>query len=62
MAVVWMVHFIRHYFILSAFHGLDAPDGVETPSAARVATVLFDLQGTLFGEYMVSGEVQVRQV
>ncbi len=60
MASVWMVHLFATTLYFLPF--MAWTDGVEIPSAARVATVLFDLQGTLFGEYMVSGEVQVRQV
>ena len=50
------LHFIRHYSfseLLSTFHGPNDPDGIETPTLRPIATLLFHLQGTLFGEHMV---------
>jgi hypothetical protein len=50
------LHLIRHYSLpelLSTLHGPADPDGIETPGLRPVATLVFDLQGTFFGEHMV---------
>jgi hypothetical protein len=46
-------HFIRCYTpaeLRSTFHGPNDPDGIETPALRPVATLLFHVQGCLFGE------------
>jgi hypothetical protein len=46
-------HFIRCYSwpeLRSTFHGPNDPDGIETPALRPVATLLFHVQGCLFGE------------
>ena len=50
------LHFIRSYShseLLSTFHGPNDPDGIETEALRPIATLLFHLQGSLFGENMV---------
>jgi hypothetical protein len=50
------LHLIRQYSLselLSTLHGPEDPDGVETPALRPVATLLFHLQGTIFGEDML---------
>src|SRR5215510_2943930 len=50
------LHFIRSYSlteILSTFHGLNDPDGIETRALRPIATLLFCFQGTIFGESVV---------
>ena len=50
------LHLIRHYSLselLSTFHGPNDPDRVETPALRPIATLLFHLQGTVFGEHMI---------
>jgi hypothetical protein len=46
-------HFIRCYTwpeLRSTLHGPNDPDGIETPALRPVATLLFHVQGCLFGE------------
>jgi hypothetical protein len=50
------LHLIRPYSIselLSTFYGPNDPDHIETPGFRPIATMLFHLQGTLFGENMI---------
>jgi hypothetical protein len=50
------LHFIRSYSfseLASTFYGPNDPDQVETPALRPIATLLFHLQGTLFGENMI---------
>ena len=50
------LHFIRAYSLgelISVFYGPNDPDQIETPALRPVATLLFCLQGTVFGEIMV---------
>ena len=50
------LHVIRHYSfsdLLSTFHGPSDPDGVEMPALRPIATLVFHLQGTVFGDHMI---------
>ncbi len=50
------LHFIRPYSwaeILSTFHGPTDPDGIETMALRPIATLIFFLQGTVFGDNLV---------
>src|SRR5882762_9981380 len=49
-------HQIRPYSwneLLSALHGWSDPDKLETPAFRPLATFLFAIQGSIFGENMV---------
>jgi hypothetical protein len=49
-------HLIRHYTgpeLLSVFHGVVDPDKIETPGLRPVSILLYNFQGSLFGENIV---------
>ena len=49
------LHVIRHYSfsdLLSTFHGPYDPDGVEMPALRPIVTLVFHLQGTVFGDHI----------
>src|ERR1700716_1711951 len=53
-------HLIRPYSgaeILSAFHGATDPDKIETPGLRSCSILLFNLQGSLFGENVIAHRV-----
>ena len=50
------LHSIRYYSfseLLSAFHGPFDPDGVETAALRPVTTLVYHLQGTVFGDHII---------
>ena len=50
------LHFIRPYTwaeLASVFYGPNDPDGIELQALRPIATLLFGLQGVLFGEHVV---------
>src|SRR4029450_3734187 len=50
------LHSIRHYSVselLSTFHGPYDPDGVETPALRPIVTLVYHLQGTVFGDHII---------
>ena len=49
-------HLIRPYTgseLLSVFHGVGDPDKIETPGLRPVSIILYNLQGSLFGENII---------
>jgi hypothetical protein len=53
-------HLIRPYSgpeILSAFHGVIDPDKIETPGLRSCSILLYNLQGSLFGENVVAHRI-----
>jgi hypothetical protein len=53
-------HLIRPYSgaeILSAFHGATDPDKIETPGLRACSILLFNLQGSLFGENIIAHRI-----
>ena len=54
------LHVIRHYSfseILSTLHGPYDPDGVEMLALRPIATLLWHLQGTVFGDHIIFKEL-----
>jgi hypothetical protein len=50
------LHSIRHYSfseLLSTFHGPFDPDGVETAALRHIQTLVYHLQGTVFGDHII---------
>ena len=50
------LHVIRHYSfsdLLSTFHGPYDPDGVEMPALRPIVTLVYHLQGTVFGDHII---------
>jgi len=53
-------HLIRSYRgpeILSAFHGVIDPDKIETPGLRSCSILLYNLQGSLFGENVIAQRI-----
>ncbi len=53
-------HCIRHYSaqeLFSTFHGWDDPDKIETPALRPMVALLFDLQGSAFGENVITHRI-----
>src|SRR5215831_7751793 len=50
------LHSIRSYTfseLLSTFHGPYDPDGVEMPALRPIVTLVYHLQGTVFGDHII---------